>query len=201
MLVREETELAEEGFVRVNFDPILVRYLREVKYLQILDHGVPERADALFAKVDIYRRWTGKLDLIVEMYNNIVGTLLPVEKPLLAKRIADCDAALQAGIDKLKWNSNGIDQYIDKAFDCVTIADEDMQKMKTNVRKMIEIMERWSATPLFQRKNRTQPPEDVETFHTASVGNRFEVIKGEGKEIHKLMKETVDQIKPDKKST
>lgn len=73
--------------------------------------------------------------------------------------------------------------------------------MKTNVRKMIEIMERWSATPLFQRKNRTQPPEDVETFHTASVGARFEIIKGEGKEIHKLMKETVDQIKPDKKST
>ena len=80
--------------MRVNFDPILVRYLREVKYLQILDHGVPERADALFAKVDTYRRWTGKLDLIVEMYNNIVGTLLPVEKPLLANRIADCDAAL-----------------------------------------------------------------------------------------------------------
>lgn len=33
LLVREETDLAEEGFIRVNFDPILVRYLREVKYL------------------------------------------------------------------------------------------------------------------------------------------------------------------------
>jgi dynein heavy chain len=33
LLVREETDFAEEGFVRVNFDPILVRYLREVKYL------------------------------------------------------------------------------------------------------------------------------------------------------------------------
>jgi len=200
LLVREETELAEEGFFRVNFDPILVRYLREVKYLQILDHQVPERADSLYAKVDVYRRWTGKLDLIVEMYNNIVGTLLPVEKPLLLKRINDCDAALQAGIDKLRWNSDGIDSFINKAYDCVYVADEDMQKMKSNVRKMIEIMERWSATPLFSRKNRTQPPEDVETIHNASVVARFDVIKSEGKEIHKLMKETVDQIKPDKKS-
>lgn len=33
LLVREETPLAVEGFVRVNFNPILVRYLREVKYL------------------------------------------------------------------------------------------------------------------------------------------------------------------------
>jgi len=33
LLVREETELASEGFVRVNFDPVLVRLLREVKYL------------------------------------------------------------------------------------------------------------------------------------------------------------------------
>lgn len=33
LLVREETEVAEEGFMRVNFDPVLVRLLREVKYL------------------------------------------------------------------------------------------------------------------------------------------------------------------------
>jgi dynein heavy chain len=44
LLYREATPLAEEGFVRVNFDPILVRLLREVKYLLLLDIDVPERA-------------------------------------------------------------------------------------------------------------------------------------------------------------
>jgi hypothetical protein len=33
LLVSEESELAVEGFIRVNFDPVLVRLLREVKYL------------------------------------------------------------------------------------------------------------------------------------------------------------------------
>ena len=33
LLVREETDDAPEGFVRVNFDPILTALLREVKYL------------------------------------------------------------------------------------------------------------------------------------------------------------------------
>jgi len=112
LLVREETELAEEGFIRVNFDPILVRYLREVKYLQILDIAVPDRAEKLFAKVDTYRRQTGRLDLIVEMYNNIIATLLPVEKPLMMDRIKVINKALQDGIDKLKWNSDNIDPFI-----------------------------------------------------------------------------------------
>lgn len=55
LLYKEETELAEEGFIRVNFDPVLVRLLREVKYLQLIDIEVPERASALYAKVNIYR--------------------------------------------------------------------------------------------------------------------------------------------------
>jgi len=55
LLVREETPIAPEGFLRVNFDPVLVRLLREVKYLQLLDIQVPDRAATLFKKVDVYR--------------------------------------------------------------------------------------------------------------------------------------------------
>jgi dynein heavy chain, axonemal len=83
LLIREETPIAPEGFLRVNFDPVLVRLLREVKYLQLLDHKVPEKAAILYKKVNIYRSQTGNLDIIVNMYNEILSTLLPVEKPLL----------------------------------------------------------------------------------------------------------------------
>ena len=95
LLYREESPLAKEGFVRVNFDPILVRLLREVKYLQLLDISVPERAAMLYKKVDVYRQQTGNLDIIVDMYNNILATLLPVEKPLLADKIEKMDKSLQ----------------------------------------------------------------------------------------------------------
>lgn len=73
--------------MRVNFDPVLVRLLREVKYLQLLDIEVPERASALYSKVNVYRTQTGNLELTVNMFNEILATLLPVEKPLLADRI------------------------------------------------------------------------------------------------------------------
>lgn len=37
LLVRESSDEVEEGFLKVNFDPVLVRLLREVKYFLILD--------------------------------------------------------------------------------------------------------------------------------------------------------------------
>jgi dynein heavy chain len=55
LLYREETPVCIEGFVRVNFDPYLVRMLREVKYLLLLDIDVPDRAKTLYTKVDTYR--------------------------------------------------------------------------------------------------------------------------------------------------
>ena len=47
LLVRDDSE-QYEGFLKVNFDPVLVRLLREVKYLLLLDIKVPERAQALY---------------------------------------------------------------------------------------------------------------------------------------------------------
>jgi len=55
LLSREYTDSTEEGFLKVNFDPVLVRLLREVKYLKLLDINVPERASKLYEKVNIYR--------------------------------------------------------------------------------------------------------------------------------------------------
>jgi dynein heavy chain len=71
----------------------------------LLDIDVPERAALLYKKADVYRTQCGRLDIIVNMYNEILQTLLPVEKPLLKKRIESMDASLKEGIEKLTWNS------------------------------------------------------------------------------------------------
>ncbi len=136
LLVREETPIAPEGFLRVNFDPVLVRLLREVKYLQLLDHTVPERAAILYKKVNVYRSQTGNLDIIVNMYNEILSTLLPVEKPLLQDRIDKINKSLQPGVDTLRWNSQGIDSFIQTCMSIVKEVDDLVKKMKDNVKKM-----------------------------------------------------------------
>lgn len=143
LLYREPTPIAVEGFIRVNFDPVLVRILREVKYLLLLDIQVPERAQLLFKKVDVYRTQTGNLEIIANMYNEILGILLPVEKPLLADRIDLMNKSLKAGIDTLKWNSQSIDPFINKAMTVVTDQDQLVKKMKDNIKKMENMMKTW----------------------------------------------------------
>jgi dynein heavy chain len=140
LLYREETPLAEEGFVRVNFDPILVKLLREVKYLTLQDYEVPERASLLYKKVNTYRTQTGNLQIIVDMYNGILSTLLPVEKPLLHDRIERMNKSLMPGITELKWNSQNIDPFINSAMEIVKEVDQLVKKMKDNVNKMQDFM-------------------------------------------------------------
>jgi dynein heavy chain, axonemal len=43
-------------------------------------------------------------------------------------------------------------------------------------------------------------PEDLESAHSAAVMARLDEIKSHGKDIQKLVKDTTEAIKPDKKS-
>lgn len=160
---------------------------------------MPDSAAALYGKVNVYRTQTGNLELTVNMYNEVLATLLPVEKPLLADRIQMMLSALNPGLVELMWNSDNINPFISKAMKIVTEVDELVKKMKENIRKMQEIMEKW-VKPLYERKNKALPAEDVEQTHQALVGPRLEDIRNNGKEIHRLMKDTQDNIKPEKKS-
>ncbi len=77
--------------MKVNFDPILVRLLREVKYLKQLNATVPETAEKMFEKADTYRRQVVSLELIIQNYNKIITCLNDVEEPLVKKRIVKMD--------------------------------------------------------------------------------------------------------------
>ena len=81
----------ENGLLKVNFDPALVRLLREVKYLKLLGISVPETAEVIFDKVAVYRYQTVSLDLIVQNYNKIITCLNEVEEPLVKRRIQAMD--------------------------------------------------------------------------------------------------------------
>jgi dynein heavy chain len=62
--------------------------------LLLLDLDVPQTAQDLYARVDVYRQQTGNLELIVDMYNGMLESLLRVEKPLLKDRIERMSKAL-----------------------------------------------------------------------------------------------------------
>lgn len=108
----ESSENKENGLLKVNFDPILVKLLREVKYLKQLDKGVPETAAKLYEKADIYRRQVVSLELIIQNYNRIVTCLNDVEEPLVKDKIVRMNKEIEPGLKEFKWESAGIDNFI-----------------------------------------------------------------------------------------
>jgi dynein heavy chain len=81
----------------------------------------------------------------------------------------------------------------------VNEVDQLVKKMKDNVIRMQQMMGFWQK-PLFERKAKTMAPDDLEQTHQSLVMPRLEDIRNHGKDIHKLVKDTTEAIKPDKKS-
>ncbi|CAM9358663.1 unnamed protein product [Ascophyllum nodosum] len=83
--------------LRVNFNPLVARLLREVKYFLLLGLRVPASALEVYGRAELFRRHTGNLDLIVQMHNNIEHTLLPVERSLLQQQLDSIEQLMARG--------------------------------------------------------------------------------------------------------
>ena len=115
LLIRDHNN----SLLSVNFDPALVKLLREVKYFLLLGLTVPDSALEIYKQVEIFRRWTGNLDLIVNMNNDVLLQLLPVEKPLVRPYLDKFDRVINAGLSQMNWNSNGINDFIEESMEQV----------------------------------------------------------------------------------
>ena len=124
----------KSGLLKVNFDPALVRLLREVRFFLIFDIEVPDAAKTMFSKVATYRQWVAQLDHIVGMYNAVLTELLPVEEPLLEDRIAKMDQVLSPGLTELKWKSEDkIPEFIENTMRVVSDVSGVVEIMKGNL--------------------------------------------------------------------
>lgn len=96
------------GCVAVNFDPALTKLLREVRYFVLQGVDVPPGAEELYKRADVLRAQTGNLELLAGLYNNAQRVLVPVERPLVEKKLGNVDAALERGLAELNWNSPNV---------------------------------------------------------------------------------------------
>ncbi|CAE7326731.1 ODA4, partial [Symbiodinium necroappetens] len=186
------------GLLKVNFDPALVRLLREVRFFLIFGLEVPEEALTIYSMVDIYRRWTSQLDHIVELYNSVLTDLLPVEEPLLEDRIVKMDNALAPGLTELKWSREAeVPDFIAVAMKVVSDVSAIVDIMKGNLRKISGILSQWCKESMLERKRGAKPVsvEEFEQNHKARVGVRLMNMTDGGKEIHRYVKDSSESLK------
>lgn len=190
------------SLLKVNFDPLLVKLLREVKYFLLLGLEVPGTAMDIYQKVEIFRRQTGNLDLIVNMYNDIQTTLLPVERPLVKAQLDRVDKTLAQGVGEgknkaksLNWKSNGIDIFLTEAMSEVREVNEMLQMLKGNLKSVEQTVGIWQTQPLFERGYKTVLTQDFVNLQKKTRQGKLQAVKEAGQEIHRLLKDTNKKLK------
>ena len=199
LLVRDP----DSRLLTVNFDPVVQRLLHEVKYLNSFGLSVPPVALSLFERAKTYRTWTGQLTTIVELYNRVLEDMLPVERNLLQDRIVLMDKALTPGIDgNVVWKQiDAIPIFIDSARSTVSTVSAVVSTLKSNLEKLVAITSKWSDTPLLEKpKAKPLPPDEFDANHKAQMGLRQVQIAEDGKEIHRLVRESAEALRVSKQS-
>ena len=202
LLRREVSEEGKPGLLFVNFDSILVKLLREVKYFLLLGLTVPQSAMEIFQKVEVFRRHTGNLDLIVNMYNDIQTTLLPVERPLVKSQLDRIDKTLAQGIGEgkskakaLNWKSTGIELFIGETMTEVKEVSEMLQMLKGNLKHIESTVSIWQTQPIFDRLTKTALTDDFLVLQSKTRQAKLSAVKEAGQEIHRLLKDTNKRLK------
>ncbi|RQM21208.1 hypothetical protein B5M09_003796 [Aphanomyces astaci] len=186
---------AETGLVFVNFDPALVQLLREVKYFIVLNLEIPEEAMTIYRKAEVFRRQTGNLDLIVDMYNRVHTTLLPVERPLVKGHLDKIDQILSRGIRSLNWKSHGIDMFLKDSMTDVNEATALLDAMKAHIARVQELLHNWNTGLLFERRSKPLSVTEFTESQQPLRAAKYVVIKEGGNEIHRLLKDTLKKLK------
>ena len=184
LLRREE----DTQLLAVNFDPELVRVLREVKYLLEFQKEVPATAIELNKNAETFRVQRLSLEVIVGKYNHIMQTMLDVEQPLLQAQLKAIDRALEKGQRHLTWRSHSIDDFVRETSNLVKECYENLLEIKRNMKGIQDVLNGWCAVPLIKRKStKTYAPEEFEEEHKANLAARYAEISTEGKSIHQLL--------------
>ncbi|GAX83887.1 hypothetical protein CEUSTIGMA_g11312.t1, partial [Chlamydomonas eustigma] len=172
----------------VNFDPDLVRLLRETKYFLLLKFEVPESALLIFQNSDQFRMLISSLELICSIYNRIQSSILPVEAPLVQQKLEAVELALKRGQEDLNWRSEGIDVYIRESMELVKDVDMILTTIKDNVKETTKILKSWEKNLMFERKEgKTYTFEELNDSFKQLIQQRHSEIRDGGKEITKLL--------------
>ena len=150
------------NMLHVNFDPQIVRLLREVKYFYQFGIHVPDEAKAVYDRAEVLRTQTGNLTLIVNMYNTMQTSILDVERPLLQSRIADIEASLEKGLNSLTWRSPGVSEFITLAMKDSKELSSTVSTIKANMRDARRLVSNWDSWNFL-------PVQDQQTFFVSDL--------------------------------
>ncbi|XP_044534788.1 dynein axonemal heavy chain 11 [Gracilinanus agilis] len=184
------------GLLSVNFDPKLVAVLREVKYLLMLEKSdIPDSALAIYGKRNIYLKYIGSLELLVQWYNKLKLSLLEVEQPLIEEELKAIDAQLREAEQSFTWQREDSWDSMEKVKADVFELQQRVEQTQENVKLIQQIMKTWTEHTLFSRRDHRR-----EAFFSLEgkgdvFARKYRLIQEDGRRIHRLVEDNLRLFK------
>ncbi len=154
---------------------------------------MPTEASAIHAQNDQFRKFITSLDYTADSYNKILRSASAEEMPLIADELQKINGEIKAGEERLKWKSDGVDDYIINIRNKVSDLETRLGKSKANLEKIQTIMATWADLPLFKRHEQKSTLLQLEDKET-KMANRNKEIAEAGQKIHDLVKENMSLL-------
>jgi len=161
-LLRRDDDSSNSRFkkVHVNFDPHLIKTLKEVNYLTILQHYgdegasdhflIPAQANIMHRERDEYRRLVLQLEYIVNTYNQFMEDMIDEERKLLHTELEAFEQHLAKGMRELTWKSeNAIKEFIQVSMEGADDINHVITTLKLNVKTMEDVLEEYIQKDTF----------------------------------------------------
>ena len=190
--------------IQVNFDPELIKMLREINYLEVLNASetteentfvIPPQAMTLYKMRDQFRMQILKLDTIVSTFNSLMEDMLEVEKPLLTAELQQFDEELQRGLKRLNWHSPDIDEFIDSSMRSVEALDHVFKTLKGNTKLIKQSLKEYTIEdkflPINAKDSKTMCVEDFQKKYNEQRKSRERSLTERGKLMHEYMADSL----------
>ncbi|KAM9371463.1 dynein axonemal heavy chain 17 [Phaethornis superciliosus] len=188
----------KSSLLSVNFNKQLIAVLREVKYMNFQQQeDIPDSAESLFAQNETFQNFVDNLNLIVGWYNKVKKKLLPVELPLVAEELEAVDNQLTCAEESLYWCHEGVMEYIQEMRDILGDLHSRVWKTKLNVKHITQLMEKCTAAPMFERKDKKETALLDLDGSANNLKNRYSSITAAGVKIHKMVNENASLFQAD----
>ncbi|KAG9349499.1 hypothetical protein JZ751_027944, partial [Albula glossodonta] len=180
----------DTGLFQLNFNPTLTSVLREVKYLDMLKYqNIPKAALQLYSKKETLYMYTQTLSLVSQWFNRLQSTILDVELHLVEKEMEKTRQQLRPALESLTWGQDDLWEYILQTRDLVQSMDSRVQKSKSNVEAVQELMSGISHTAFITRKTSRSGNLLIISDMEEIVRRKYDLITSTGEKIHQLVQE------------
>eukprot|EP00958_Prasinococcus_capsulatus_P027403 scaffold5502_cov390-Prasinococcus_capsulatus_cf.AAC.6 len=168
-----------EGFPQVNFHRDLTCMICEAKCLAKLGFELSETALNIALQEENFLTYIDGLQNMLGQYCEAINSLSPVERELLATRMACLQKVLGPGFDPLNWNSLGLPEFIGtciKAINEFNATVHQVQKSSLAICKVVDAIATTSLVPAGYSESSTEVM-DLHEFADAAERHRCEAME------------------------